>query len=216
MGTATKTKPFISGFCNPTLPRTDEYDPHSQCRGCACEADDCHLSPRASVYDELLAGVLALRAQADRLNEATVAANCTRWEEAVQVLHHLRLARATAQVTEEALTKWIATAWREVGIRDPQEVEGIGVIDVRRGKERKAWDHEGLGPAVIDANLQLAGGEIPDPFTVARWVLAAAAPSYWRTTALKAIGIDPDEWCESKPGRVSVQITTHDHIGATA
>lgn len=35
---------MISGFCNPTLPRTGNpggYDPHLRCRGCDCAAKGC-------------------------------------------------------------------------------------------------------------------------------------------------------------------------------
>lgn len=45
----TRTKaephPFISGFCNPTLPRTAAYDPHQRCHGCDCTAPNCHQEP---------------------------------------------------------------------------------------------------------------------------------------------------------------------------
>jgi hypothetical protein len=36
------TKPFLSGFCNPSLPRTAQYDPHHRCSGCDCPANGCH------------------------------------------------------------------------------------------------------------------------------------------------------------------------------
>lgn len=34
-------KPYVSGFCNITLPRTAAYDPHQNCGGCDCMADGC-------------------------------------------------------------------------------------------------------------------------------------------------------------------------------
>ena len=57
-------------------------------------------------------------------------------------------------------------------------------------------------------------GELPSTAdaieAVVSTVLACApiTPSMkWRVTALRERGIDPDEWCTSKPGRVSLQIT---------
>ena len=35
----------LSGFCNPTLPRTEAYDPHQRCRGCDCAAPACPCNP---------------------------------------------------------------------------------------------------------------------------------------------------------------------------
>ena len=45
MGTKIEKKPRVSGFCNPTLPRTTLYDPHQRCRGCDCTADNCPCNP---------------------------------------------------------------------------------------------------------------------------------------------------------------------------
>jgi hypothetical protein len=39
--------PFVSGFCTPNNPRTKDYDPHQQCRGCDCTATDCHQTSGA-------------------------------------------------------------------------------------------------------------------------------------------------------------------------
>lgn len=36
----------ISGFCNPTLPRTEAYDPHPRCAGCDC---GCHNTTPAEL-----------------------------------------------------------------------------------------------------------------------------------------------------------------------
>ncbi len=200
---------FLSGFCNPSNP-SNPADSHQRCHGsngddpCVCA---CHI--RTGFLD----ATLALRADADDLNEADL--DGLSWETAVETLHHLRLTRQTLSAIEDALTRHIAGEWRKHKIRDRQEVEGIGSIEVRRSKDRKAWEHDRLGSAVIDANLAATEGELPDPFTISRWVLDAAAPSYWRTGVLKKLGLDPDEYCESIPGRTSVQITSNDHIGAT-
>lgn len=41
----------LSGFCNPTLPRSEEYDPHTRCNtdDCECDADACPCAQRPAV-----------------------------------------------------------------------------------------------------------------------------------------------------------------------
>lgn len=58
----TETKPWISGFCNRTLPRTPAYDPHERCRGCDCachtptpEPEEIPVPMPADGLEELLA-----------------------------------------------------------------------------------------------------------------------------------------------------------------
>lgn len=51
MATPTKPapKPRTSGFCNPTLPRTELYDPHQRCHGCDCTAEGCPCAATVSL-----------------------------------------------------------------------------------------------------------------------------------------------------------------------
>lgn len=127
---------------------------------------------------------------------------------AAYLLDMARTARAHVSAVEQALTEHIAGLWRERRDPSPVEVPGLGLVGVKYGAERKQWDHEGLTAAVVDSNLAAVDGQIPDPFTVARWVTAAAAPSYWRTGVLRDLDIDPDEYCTRLKGRASVVITT--------
>ena len=51
----TATRPRLSGFCNPTLPRTDKYDPHQKCHGCDCRAPGCPCNPDPPQEDPVTA-----------------------------------------------------------------------------------------------------------------------------------------------------------------
>lgn len=216
-------RPFKSGFCSarPWPVAAGQYDSHGRCPGayrdrpCVCA---CHTSEPLveavlpPVTDRYLGAVLELRTRADDLNETKVGE--LDWETVARALHHLVLARKTLQVVEDTLTMHLATVGRGAGVWDGVEVDGIGVVQVRRGRERKAWEHDRLVPAVIDAHMRESGGEFPDPFTLAEWLLETAHIDYWKTRALKKLDIPVDEFCESTPGRLSAQITTNDTIGA--
>lgn len=95
------------------------------------------------------------------------------------------------------------------------ELPGLPVLERRRGTDRKAWQSVDLldelfRRAVVDVET----GEVLDDEALIRQrlheVLVDCVPFTgslgWRTTALRDLGLDPDEWCETKPGRVSVQI----------
>lgn len=101
------------------------------------------------------------------------------------------------------------------------EVPGLGVVQRRRGTDRKAWRWEELLPHTMRAYLDPEGtGEFPsDPHVAAGRVRAMAeeviglTPSKGpRVTALRAIDLDPDEFCTTTPGRLSVQITRNEEV----
>lgn len=160
-----------------------------------------------------IAQVRDLRERADDL--LTLDVDNLGIDDAARVLHEIQMARKALQASEEFLIARVHNAW--VGDwKTPRHVEGVGVVRPFRGKDRKAWEHEALLHDVVNAHLEDAEGEIPDPFTIAGWVREAAGFAYWKSGALKALGIDPDEYCESQPGRRTVSISTDDVIGDTA
>jgi hypothetical protein len=127
-------------------------------------------------------------------------------DEAARQLFRIRSARAKLQRCEAALERHIAGIFRADRL-DRYEALGIGVVEVRYGKPRTAWDHEALAKAWLEAWLPAYQGEIPPPWDVRDGLLEVAAVSYWRATPLRALGIDPDEYCESRPAQARVQIT---------
>jgi len=94
------------------------------------------------------------------------------------------------------------------------ELPGLPAFERRRGSTRRKWQSEDLAVLVMRRTLDPAGtGEVDvASYEAARRVVDAlvkVAPFTgsmgWRSKALKEMGVDPDEWCESSPGRVSVQ-----------
>lgn len=91
-----------------------------------------------------------------------------------------------------------------------------GVAELHLGKDRKQWDHDAMNRAVAAAIIQpltvdVTTGEV-DRETAALLHLAveqyaATHRPEWRITAVKPLGIDPDEFCTAVPGRATVQVT---------
>jgi hypothetical protein len=98
---ATKTKaepkPFRSGFCNRTLPRTPTYDPHQRCHGCDCE---CHTQGPDPAYEDMIMRVAARRAARTYPD--------TPWPDLTdaQRRHHLRSAREEVEMVTAELRVW--------------------------------------------------------------------------------------------------------------
>lgn len=97
------------------------------------------------------------------------------------------------------------------------EIPGVGVIERRRGTDRRKWQSEDLLRTLIRDELDDGTGELPSPAETLDRVLGVVTACMpvtgslgWRVTALRERGIDPDEWAECTPGRVSVQI--HDDL----
>src|SRR5690606_35063999 len=95
------------------------------------------------------------------------------------------------------------------------DVEGLGRIEKRRGTDRKAWDWDQLLPRLIRGELNPEGtGELPaDPLAAVDAMrrlivdVIGVTPSKGpKIGGLRARDLDPDEWCESTPGRTTVQI----------
>lgn len=159
-----------------------------------------------------LDAVLELRSQAGDVDDALLDLNPDTWEQAVLLLHHLRLARQTLAAAESKVETLAARLMAEARVFDGAEVDGIGVVQRRNGGKRKQWDHEGLAKKVMDTHLEANAGELPLPWEVRDWLLEALAPSYWRVGVLKKLGVDVDDYVTTEPGRPTVQITTNDSI----
>jgi hypothetical protein len=96
--------------------------------------------------------------------------------------------------------------------------------EVRRGKERKAWNYDewqaAARAAVLRDQLGAADslpevvntetGESVDLFAIASAVQAVHGAGPPRTTALKGLGLDPADYCEQVPGPWSVNVLTND------
>lgn len=90
--------------------------------------------------------------------------------------------------------------------------DGDGFIEHAKSDPKITWDSERLLAAVVRKGLDPEGtGEIPDLPTVVAWRVQDAvfrcapltATTGWRVTALREMGLDPDDYRESeeRPGK---------------
>lgn len=123
----------------------------------------------------------------------------------------IRDARADLDVIAKTITRDITAQMGEREIT----LDGIGVITCRRATTRRKWDHDELWRRVTSLAVEQPGvlcdedGEILPPAVIAQQVaqvLRECATPSWKVTGLRAIGIDPGEWCEESPGDWSVQL----------
>lgn len=115
---------------------------------------------------------------------------------------HIKLSEAKRHLNE--IARFVEEGLAEVMPDEIVELPGMPPLQRRFGASRKNWDSDSL------FNTIRRDSEDWDDFADK---IRAAVPFTgslgWRVTELKKLGIDPDEYCESKPGRVSVQI----HMG---
>ncbi len=133
-------------------------------------------------------------------------------------LVELREVREALNEWEDVLVTFIADSLgSNIG-----EVDGVGRLEVRRGRDRKTWDRRDLLRRVLDSRMPPSpDGEVDptddgqaevDGETVSVSQDLGRVMHVWnlgapRVTALRARGIDPDEFCESTPGKLSVIVT---------
>ena len=114
----------------------------------------------------------------------------------------------------EALAQWegVLTELLEAALGyNTTEVDGRQV-SVKRGANRKSWDHDGLARVVLarardERAIDPETGEAEDLAEAALRVLRDCAHiDYWRKQALAGRGVDVDEYCATSPGRVTVVV----------
>lgn len=128
------------------------------------------------------------------------------WEESAALLARLRQARKRLQEVENGFERYIAEVWTDQHIRDPQEVPGVGLVKVRKTADRKSWQHEEITKVLLETWIAEHGGEIPDAWTTRDLLLDVGRFDYWRVRKLRALKINPDDYCEVIPGRSTVDI----------
>ena len=110
---------------------------------------------------------------------------------------------------EGELTDWLADALGFNRI----EVDGVGVVEIKRGANRKEWDNDALWRLVVarardERRVDPETGEAleSEGEAVGRVLNECMRPA-WRLTPLRERNIDPDEYSTSTPGRTSVVIS---------
>lgn len=124
----------------------------------------------------------------------------------VLALRELRTIARAIRMFDDDLTERIAD-----GVEGPYaDLDGIGIVQVKKGSQRKSWKHDELftlvaRKAVEDPGADHETGEVFGPAeAVTRAFKDCAGIAYWKVTGLKARGIDPDEYAETLPGKRSV------------
>lgn len=149
-------------------------------------------APRARVYD-----VAFEEDDVDRLAKDV---------EHAEGIHELALLLAAAREASKKLGLVIRAAEGELAARmegNVVTIDGFGTL-TKRYSTSNEWDDDLVIGAVIDAAME-QGTHPRDA------ILATAGVSYWRTGALKELGIDPDRYRRGKgTGRHTVQITRAD------
>lgn len=127
-------------------------------------------------------------------------------EEASARLVELRAAITMLRQAESEMERWIAEVFEDQDWKRPHEFAGVGLVEVNRPKNRRAWDHQGLAKDWLEALIISNGGASPSPWDVKDGLLRVAGLAYWKLTELRKFGIDGDDYCDSSPGAPNVRI----------
>ena len=124
----------------------------------------------------------------------------------VLALKDLRALAKAIRMFDDDLTERIADS-----VNGPYaDLDGIGIVQVKRGGARKSWKHDELLPLVARKAVE---ARQPDPETgeietereaVVNAFKDCAGIAYWKVTGLRSRDIDPDEYAETTPGKRSV------------
>jgi hypothetical protein len=130
-------------------------------------------------------------------------------DRAVADLAELREVKKALDEWETELSAWLTEAlgYNTLTLDSGQSVE------IKRGNDRKAWDHDELRRVVLarardERIIDPETGEAEDLAEATLRVLTDCAHiDYWRKGALSERGLDVDEFCQTTAGRPRVVIT---------
>lgn len=199
-----------SGFCNPSCP----VDSHRRCAkdGCPCI---CHqLTAPAPAADP----VTGLATAVEDLGKAMpgLAEACTDPQAAdlAELFYDVQAARIALHDMERELEGQLAKA-----LMADELHTGTLRVERTRSRDRKAWDHDGwkrdvrakllrhhglLGAQVVSADGELLdAGKLHTLLADAQDVHGAGQP---KVTALRGLGLDAMDYCETSPGTVHVRV----------
>ena len=141
------------------------------------------------IVPTLRAFFAAIEAEAERLADHP--------EATVQALARVDAMLADLRYVRDRLHQITAVALKEQGIRR-LTVEGVASVEAKVDTRRTDWDNETLLDLVLAAlpvrYVDIETGEMMEPADM-RALLAPYFRPDWRLTALRNLGIDPDEWC---------------------
>lgn len=153
--------------------------------------------------DRVHAALGELRTAVDALNRGVGDVESTTVEEAAAALAELRDLISPLRQCEAGLERWIAQCFRAEGWDLTHELVGVGMVEVRRSTQRRAWDHEAVRRDWVNAwLLKFAeeSNEGPDVYDAIDACMGIASVSGYKVTWMRQLGMDPDDYCESSPG----------------
>lgn len=120
-------------------------------------------------------------------------------------LSRIREATRTLKMLDDHLLERV----RKLGASDRYEIPGA-VAEIKWGKERRAWKHDELASVVSERilmdSIDPETGAVDVPISqLITAILDYAHVDYWKKTNLKQVGVDVDEYCETKPAKMNVQ-----------
>lgn len=127
-------------------------------------------------------------------------------DELAQELYAVRSEIIGLRLREQDLEDRLAAEMPEKRL----EIPGLGVFERHTSASRKKWQHDDLRREVVKRTERIVteNGEIESEAEAqVRTLFECMTPSYWRVGALKALDIDPSEFCETAWGRQTVQFT---------
>jgi hypothetical protein len=125
-------------------------------------------------------------------------------EELATELYAVRSEIAALKLREQDVEDRLAAEMPEKRLEVPE----IGVFERRTASSRKQWQHDDLRREVVKHadRIVTEDGEIESEAEAqVRTIFDCMAPSYWRVGALRGLGIDAGEYCETTWGRQAVQ-----------
>lgn len=208
----------LSGFCGIDHP----VESHARCtlEGCVCIHHRMHAG-EVLLVDELVTDpVENLRRAVEWLGKALpgLTAECTdpQGMDLAELFVNLQESRKALQ----ALERDTEVACAQAMLADEQDSPTLRV-ERRRGADRKAWQHDvwqrDVRAKVLQAHglkgtqgVLTADGEVLPTdvlyaaLTAVQGAHGATAP---KSTALKSLGLDVRDYCESSPGAWTVRVT---------
>lgn len=120
----------------------------------------------------------------------------------VEELAHLHVALTKVRQQLATICTLVEQALVDVMPDKRLDLDGLPPLERRQGTDRKAWDYE----AVVSALAREAGGDLMALLEAIKECAPMTPSMQWRVGALRKHGIDPDEFCTTSPGRVSIQV----------
>lgn len=182
--------------------------------GIAAPADHDALETQPGLLNVLDGTATSIREHLEGALSAAGAHGGSRDLEVLALVHRIQAARRVLGEAEAIATRWLGLS---ATIAKTGVLPDGSTYEVRRGQTRKAWDHDQVKHDVRAAVLKRAGvaGDLVDPNTgemvdvqgLLTWVQEVAGSTAPRLGNLRALGLDPDDYCETFPGLWNVTVT---------